>query len=113
MFTSGYSYDSCFCSTTQLSVYDLNKRELFSLPLMRSRASKQPSEGQCGIHSLAINPSQTVLATGAENTNDIAFYSLPTFDPLAIGEVSAIPSSHGPGLIANLFYTGSPRGLDV
>lgn len=68
-------------------MYDLNKKELFSIPLLRSLQNRQP-ESQCGIHALAINPSQTVLATGAENTNDIAFYSLPTFDPLAIGEVS-------------------------
>ena len=70
----------------QLSVYDLNKRELFTIPLLRSLQNRQP-ESQCGIHALAINPSQSVLATGAENTNDIAFYSLPTFDPIAIGEV--------------------------
>ncbi|XP_057380840.1 DDB1- and CUL4-associated factor 12 homolog isoform X1 [Daphnia carinata] len=69
----------------KLSVYDLNKKELFSIPLLTSLQNRQP-ESQCGIHALAINPSQSVLATGAENTNDIAFYSLPTFDPLAIGE---------------------------
>ena len=77
---------NCFLLFIQLSVYDLNKRELFSIPLLRSLQNRQP-ESQCGIHALAINPSQSVLATGAENTNDIAFYSLPTFDPLAIGEV--------------------------
>ena len=61
------------------------KREIYSIPLLKS--NHQHPEIQCGIHSLAINPSKTVLATTAENTRDIAFYSLPTFDPLAVGEV--------------------------
>ena len=81
-----FSHIYCVPLDFQLSVYDLNKKELFSIPLLRSLQNRQP-ESQCGIHALAINPSQTILATGAENTNDIAFYSLPTFDPLAIGEV--------------------------
>lgn len=72
----------------QLSVYDIGRKEVFSIPLMKSSAhtNRQP-EHQCGIHSIAINPSRTVLATGALNTNDVGFYRLPTFDPLAVGEV--------------------------
>ena len=71
----------------QLSVYDIFKREIFSIPLLKCLENRRPPANQCGIHSLAINPSHSVLATGAENTKDIAFYKLPTFDPLAIGEV--------------------------
>ncbi|KAJ3102620.1 DDB1- and CUL4-associated factor 12 [Phlyctochytrium planicorne] len=39
----------------------------------------------CGIHSLAINPSGTMLAVGSGHpTEFIQIYSLPTFEPLAI-----------------------------
>ncbi|KAJ3218970.1 DDB1- and CUL4-associated factor 12 [Dinochytrium kinnereticum] len=39
----------------------------------------------CGIHSLAINPSKTMLAVGSGHpTEFIQIYSLPTFEPLAI-----------------------------
>lgn len=71
----------------QLTVYDILKRETFSIPLLKCLENRRPPANQCGIHSLAINPSRSILATGAENTKDIAFYKLPTFDPLAIGEV--------------------------
>ena len=72
----------------QLSVYDIVKRDIYAIPLLKSSIyTSNHTENQCGIHSLAINPSKTVLATGSENTNDVAFYSLPTFDPLALGEV--------------------------
>lgn len=70
----------------KLTVYDTLKREMFHLPLLRSGEKSRAPDFHCGIHSLSINPSRTVLATGAEDTNHVAFYKLPTFDPLAVGE---------------------------
>lgn len=66
-------------------VYDVNMRRVDSIPTLRnSRGSNVDT--QSGIHSCQINPSRTLLATGARHSADIAIYRLPTLDPLCIGE---------------------------
>ena len=71
----------------QLEVLDLNTGNMDHIPSLKSSNNSVPASCPCGIHSIAINPSKTLLATGAENTNDLAVYKLPTFDPVCVGEV--------------------------
>lgn len=60
------------------------------IPSLKGSGSTTPAECPCGIHAIAINPSRTLVATGAENTNELAIYRLPSFDPVMLGEVSII-----------------------
>ena len=66
---------------------DVFTKQMAQIPSMRSSEESIPAECPCGIHAIAVNPSKTLLATGASNTNDVAVYRLPTFDPVCVGEV--------------------------
>jgi len=72
----------------KLMVLDVNTRHLDQIPsLQSSENSLPPNQVQdSGIHSIEINPSRTLLATGARNSNDVAVYRLPTLDPIMVGE---------------------------
>ncbi|XP_023025433.1 DDB1 and CUL4 associated factor 12-like protein [Leptinotarsa decemlineata] len=73
----------------KLMIYDVTTRKIDQIPSLLSKRNMtgtyDPSQ-QCGIHSIQINPSRTLLATGARNTCDIAIYRLPTLDPVCVGE---------------------------
>ncbi|XP_047003169.1 DDB1- and CUL4-associated factor 12 homolog [Schistocerca americana] len=72
----------------KLMVYDVVKRQLDQIPSLqgvRSSANQQQDQ-QCGIHAVQINPSRTLLATGAHSSSEIAIYKLPTLDPVCVGE---------------------------
>jgi hypothetical protein len=56
-----------------------------AIPTLRNSRGANP-DTQSGIHSCQINPSRTLLATGARHSADIAIYRLPTLDPICIGE---------------------------
>lgn len=66
-------------------VYDVNMRRLDAIPTLPNNRANGP-ESQNGIHAIQINPSRTLLATGARHSSDIAIYRLPTLDPVCIGE---------------------------
>ena len=72
---------------------DLLTNRIVRIPTLRSSPDRLPCECPCGIHSMAMNPSRTLLATGGDNVNDVAIYRLPTFDPVCVGEV-LLPALH-------------------
>lgn len=67
-------------------VYDVNTRQLDAIPTLRTRQPWSAHEHQTGIHAVEINPSRTLLATGARNSCEVAVYRLPTLDPVCVGE---------------------------
>ncbi|XP_052865684.1 DDB1- and CUL4-associated factor 12 homolog [Anopheles cruzii] len=69
----------------KLMVYDVNMRRVDAIPTLPNRNGGSP-DTQSGIHACQINPSHSLLATGARHSADIAIYRLPTLDPLCIGE---------------------------
>lgn len=72
-------------------VYDVQTHKLDQIPSLISRreaANNGLDMQHCGIHSLQLNPSKTLLATGARNACDVAVYRLPTLDPVCIGETA-------------------------
>jgi len=70
----------------KLMVVDVNTRHMDQIPSLQSSENSVPPDQECGIHSIEINPSRTLLATGARNSNDVAVYRLPTLDPICVGE---------------------------
>lgn len=68
-------------------VYDVVTHSLDQIPSLVSGKDNANGDGQqCGIHSIELNPSKTLLATCARNTCDVAVYRLPTLDPVCVGE---------------------------
>jgi WD repeat-containing protein 40A len=72
----------------QLMVYDVTTQRLDQIPSLVGRRDAGPMDNQCGFHAVQINPSRTLLATGARNSSEVAVYRLPTLDPVCLGEVN-------------------------
>lgn len=70
----------------KLMVLDVVNGKQYQIPSLPSSTTSSPPEIPCGIHALQINPSRTLLATGALHSNDTAVYRLPTLDPVCVGE---------------------------
>ena len=94
-------------------VYDVNTRHMDQIPSLQSSENSLPSDSDCGIHAIEINPSRTLLATGAKNASDVAIYRLPTLDPILVGEVSPDISSCANVSFKNAISAGRPSRLDL
>ncbi|CAB3366768.1 Hypothetical predicted protein [Cloeon dipterum] len=70
----------------KIMVYDVVTQKLDQIPSLVGRREQGPADGQCGIHAAQINPSRSLLATGARNSSEVAVYRLPTMDPVCLGE---------------------------
>ena len=67
-------------------VLDVNTKHVDLIPSLQSSENSLPPAQDSCIHSIEINPSRTLLATSARNSNDVAIYRLPTLDPICVGE---------------------------
>lgn len=68
-------------------VLDTKSGQYWPINTLKNFQENIYSPRKCGIHAIQLNPSKTLLATGADNPDDIAIYKLPTLDPLCISEV--------------------------
>lgn len=68
-----------------LLVLDTKNGRQFFINTLKSHPDSVVTNQNCGIHSISINPSGTLLATGSENVNDIAVYRLPNLEPVCVG----------------------------
>ena len=71
----------------KLMVLDLNSKSMHQIPTLQcSSKSLMLGDEEGGIHSIAINPSRTLLATNGRSSSQTAVYRLPTLDPICVGE---------------------------
>ncbi|GAQ78720.1 Notchless-like WD40 repeat-containing protein [Klebsormidium nitens] len=87
VFAAKWVDDGTICFGTKcnrLFVQDLLGKQI-EIPLVEVRRMEEArrQEGS-GIHTISINASQTLLATGGADPNDISIFKLPTFEPLQV-----------------------------
>ncbi|XP_023320143.1 DDB1- and CUL4-associated factor 12 isoform X2 [Eurytemora carolleeae] len=70
----------------KLVVMDVSTKKIDHIPSLQSSETSVPPDLERGINSIEINPSRTLLSTGASNSNDVAVYRLPTLDPICVGQ---------------------------
>eukprot|EP00088_Acartia_fossae_P022591 TRINITY_DN2375_c0_g1_i11.p1 TRINITY_DN2375_c0_g1~~TRINITY_DN2375_c0_g1_i11.p1 ORF type:complete len:467 (-),score=86.19 TRINITY_DN2375_c0_g1_i11:443-1843(-) len=69
----------------KLMVLDVTTKRIDQIPSLESREGSRPLLAERGVNSIEINPSKTLITTGASNSNDVAVYRLPTLDPVVVG----------------------------
>lgn len=69
----------------KLMVLDVATKKIDHIPSLESREGSRPPTAERGVNSIEMNPSKTLLTTGASNSNDVAVYRLPTLDPVCVG----------------------------
>ena len=73
----------------QIFVVDVTNGSVAEIPTLRT-INTQKSDDVCGIHSIAVSPEKQLVATGGRNPNELGVYSLPEWEPLAVGKVSLL-----------------------
>jgi len=53
---------------------DVSTKKIDHIPSLQSSETSVPPDLERGINSIEINPSRTLLSTGASNSNDVAVY---------------------------------------
>ena len=67
---------------------DISDGRKLEIPRLCKAGALPSFTTSCGIHSVSVSPGGEYIATGGQNPNYLALYSLPHILPLALGEVS-------------------------
>jgi len=97
----------------KLLVFDVYSQQVGYIPMLKSSGNHATADPPCGIHAISVNPSSTLLATGGYSTNDIAIYSLPTFDPVAVCENGHKDWVFGIDWIDDQFFVSGSRDSNI
>ncbi|KAG1688563.1 DDB1- and CUL4-associated factor 12 [Nymphon striatum] len=71
----------------KLKVFNALTKEVFQIPTLRGSVECHHADDfPCGMHSIQMNPSKTLVATGAKCSANVGIYQLPSLEPVCVGE---------------------------